>query len=267
MEAYGVAVMRNLPDAHPIHKLLRRHFRYTMSINTAARTTLINDGGPIDMSHSVTGKGKWELIERYNRGYSVHLTNIKRSIKERGVEDVPGYYYRDDGIKIWDAIEVYVSEIINLFYSSDEDVKNDPELQNWAYEVHNTAFPAFQGNDAGRGFPDKFMSRSELIEYCTLIIFTGSAQHAAVNFGQFDIYGYGPNSPLAIRQPPPKNKGTVDYALLLKYLPDIFSTILTTALVSALVQYSPDEVSSLYQQILVAICLDISWWLSSILVR
>ena len=48
MEAYAVATMRTLPDAHPINKLLRPHFRYTMAINSRARATLINDGGIID---------------------------------------------------------------------------------------------------------------------------------------------------------------------------------------------------------------------------
>ena len=48
MEAYAVATMRNLPDPHPVYKLLRQHFRYTMAINTSARASLINNGGIID---------------------------------------------------------------------------------------------------------------------------------------------------------------------------------------------------------------------------
>ena len=246
MEAYCVAVMRTLPDPHPVHRLLRPHFRYTLNINSGARAQLLNEGGVIDQSFSIGGAGKGEFIKRYGRMFNVHVNNIKRSVKERGVDDpnvLPGYYYRDDGLKIWNAIEAYVKDIIDMFYSNDADVKGDPELQNWAKEVHYKAFPAFGDNPAGHGFPESINTKDELIEYCTLIIFNGSAQHAAVNFGQFDLYGYIPNSPTAVRQPPPNKKGTVSYTHLLNSLPDTSSIIKNIAFIVSLVQYSPNEVS------------------------
>ena len=246
MEAYGVAVMRNLPDPHPVHRLLRRHIRYTMAINSAARRSLINDEGIIDNIFSIGGEGKNELVRRSNSLYRVQWNHIKKSVKERGVDnpdELPGYHYRDDGIKVWDAIESYTRDIINIFYESNTDVKDDPELQEWAEDVHNVAFPAFKDAPTGRGFPSTIETKEELIDVCTLIIFTASAQHAAVNFGQFDVYGYVPNSPVAVRQPSPKSKGTVDYGVILNSLPDMFTTFLSVTTAYALVQYSPDEVS------------------------
>ena len=38
-----------------------------------------------------------------------------------------------------------------------------------------------------------FQIKEDLVDYCTPIIFTGSAQLAAINFGQFKIYAYVPN--------------------------------------------------------------------------
>ena len=72
-------------------------------------------------------------------------------------------------------------------------------MQSWANEVHFHAFPGHNGAPDGHGFPDKMESREDLVLYCTLIMFTGFAQHAAVNFGQFDIYGFVPNAPFALR--------------------------------------------------------------------
>ena len=238
--------MRTLPDCHPVFKLLRPHFRYTMAINSAGRKQLMNEGGHVDKGFAIGGAGRVEFFKRCGRHFNVHLNNIKRSVKERGVDnpnELPGYYYRDDGLKIWNAIETYVKDILDIFYTSDADVKEDPELQNWAKEVHYEAFPAYEDNPVGRGFPESMNTKDELIEYCTLIMFNGSAQHAAVNFSQFDIYGYVPNSPTALRQPPPTKKGTVTHAHLLNSLPDTFTTFLTVAVTSGLVQYSPDEVS------------------------
>ena len=246
-----MATMRTLPDAHPVYKLLRPSFHYTMAINTKAREALINDGGIIDFLFSIGGddanSGKNEVLRRTNRIYNVHWSNIKRNIAERGVGDadkLPNYFYRDDGVRLWDAIEAYAKSIIDLFYSEDKDVAEDIELKNWTWEVHNNAFPAYGDNPAGRGFPLQMTSKAELLEYCTLIMFTGSVQHSAVNFGQFQIYGYVPNSPMNLRIPLPNKKGVLTTDDLLQALPSALSTVLSSTVTYTLSQFSPEEVSS-----------------------
>ena len=251
LEAYAVATMRNLPDAHPLYRLLQPHFRYTIGINTAARLKLVNTGGLVDQSFSIGGRGREIFFQRSSKAYDVQLGNIKKSVNDRGVDErdvdgknlLPNYHYRDDGIKLWDAMESYVREIIGIFYKSDVDVQEDTELQSWANEVHFHAFPGYDGAPDGHGFPEKIESRDELILYCTLIMFNGSAQHAAVNFGQFDIYGFVPNAPFALRKPPPSEKGVTTYAHILESLPTIHTSGISIGLVYALSQYSPDEVS------------------------
>ena len=243
-----MATMRNLPDAHPLYKLLQPHFRYTIGINSAARRVLISDGGVIDQTFSIGGKGKEMLMHRASMVYDVQGANIKENVKKRGVDDpilLPNYHFRDDGLLIWNAIESYVTEIIGIFYKSDDDVKEDTEVQSWANDVHFHAFPGYDGASDGHGFPENIQSREDLIRYCTLIMFTGSAQHAAVNFGQFDIYGFAPNAPFTLRKPPPAKKGVNTFATILDSLPTIFNSGLSSGLVFGLVQFSPDEVSIL----------------------
>lgn len=241
-----MATMRNLPDPHPIFKLLRPHFRYTMAINSRARATLINDGGIIDNLFAIGGPGKNELVKRFSALYSVHWTNIVKNVKQRGVDSpdkLPGYYYRDDGIKIWKAIEKFVGQFIDNFYESDEEVKTDTELQNWAEEIHTTAFPGYFGAEDGHGFPKQISSKQELTEHCTLIIFTGSAQHASINFGQYDIYGFVPNAPTTLRHTPPTRKGVADYVHLLHTLPNKHDAAKQIFVSHLLSRYSRDEVS------------------------
>ena len=239
-----MGVMRNLPDAHPVYKLLRPHFRYTMAINAQARESLINDGGIIDQQFAIGGEGRREFMRRAGRDYSIHWANIVRSANERKVDDaklLPGYYYRDDGLNIWNAISLFVNRIINEFYSSDADVISDIELQNFAEDLHVNGFPA-NGGEQGHGFPKKIKSTAELVELCTLIMFTGSAQHSCVNFGQYDMYSYVPNATSGMRLPLPAQKGNADAATLVQILPDKKATSSVIGMVYMLSQYSKDEV-------------------------
>ena len=245
-----MATMRNLPDPHPILKLLRPHFRYTMAINTAARATLINDGGILDQLFAIGGAGKVKLLQRVSSRYRVQSTNIIQHVKKHDVDDpdkLPGYYYRDDGIKIWNVMNKFVEGMVDEFYSTDEEVENDTEIQNWAEDVYTNAFPGCLGAEesGSHGFPKVITTKEDLTEYCTLIMFTGSAQHASVNFGQYDMYGFVPNAPATLRLPPLSKKGEANYTTLLRTLPDKADTTLQIAVVHLLSQYSQDEVSIL----------------------
>ena len=61
--------------------------------------------------------------------------NFPRNINARDVHDIPGYYFRDDGLKIWTAIRNYVENVTNIFYKDDHEIIEDGELQNWSSEL------------------------------------------------------------------------------------------------------------------------------------
>ena len=250
METFGVAVMRNLPDAHPIFKLLKPHLRYTMAINDVARKSLTSVGGLMDQIFSISGEGRSELMRRSSVIYNIHWANMKRNPKERGVDDpnlLPGYYYRDDGLKIWQAVEDFVTGVINIFYPSDQHVKSDTELQSWACELYTEGFPGYYGAEQGHGFPKIIESKTQLIELCTLIIFTGSTHHGSVNYGMYDTYCFTPFAPAGMRLPPPTLKGMASLQTLLDALPDKDTACTMNATGYLLSQYSSDEVSCVLQ--------------------
>ena len=51
--------------------------------------------------------------------------NLPEVLKKRGVDDpkkLPNFHYREDGLKLWAAIEAFVKEIMSVYYHSDDDV-------------------------------------------------------------------------------------------------------------------------------------------------
>uniref|UniRef100_A0A3Q2Q2S6 Lipoxygenase domain-containing protein n=1 Tax=Fundulus heteroclitus TaxID=8078 RepID=A0A3Q2Q2S6_FUNHE len=75
-----------------------------------------------------------------------------------------------------------------------------------------------------------------------MVIFTGSAQHAAVNSGQFDYGGWMPNMATSLQLPPPTKKGEATEETMLKTLPDVNITVQGMAIFWLLSQQSSDFV-------------------------
>ncbi|XP_030343676.1 arachidonate 5-lipoxygenase isoform X4 [Strigops habroptila] len=84
-------------------------------------------------------------------------------------------------------------------------------------------------------------TREKLAEYLTVIIFTTSAQHAGVNFGQYDWCSWIPNAPPTMRCPPPTEKGTVTIEQIVESLPDRGRSCWHLGAVWALSQFQDSE--------------------------
>ena len=58
-----------------------------------------------------------------------------------------------------------------------------------------------------QGMPNdgSFRKMDDIVLVCSAIIFTCSAQHATLNFGQYEIFSYIPNYPSLLKGQPPIN--------------------------------------------------------------
>ncbi|XP_022288265.1 polyunsaturated fatty acid 5-lipoxygenase-like [Crassostrea virginica] len=230
MEGVCVAFHRNLSQSHPLFKLLAPHFLYLIAINTRGLELLVAPNGWVDKTMNIGIKGMFDLIARgLNRWrMDVHGT-LPEDLKRRGVyclngKVLPGYYYRDDALLLYDAIKTYVTKYVNLYYDSQEKIENDWEIQNFGREL------TLSREEGGCGllgvpFEDKFDKPEQLIMVFTSIIYTCSVAHASTNFPQYDEYAFPPNYPASMNGSPPKDKKPLTEEDILATLPDKKTTL------------------------------------------
>ncbi|XP_061765252.1 hydroperoxide isomerase ALOXE3-like [Nerophis ophidion] len=238
-EVFAVSLLRNLPMVHPLYKLLIPHTRYTLQINELARDRLI---GPTGVFTLIAASGRDTLSRILARSLSaITYTSlcIPDDIAERDMQDVPNYYYRDDGLKIWNIMYKFVQGLLEYYYKSDDDVLKDSELQTWIGDIFEHGFLS----QPQTGIPQSFTTVPEMIKFVTMVMFTSSCQHAAVNSGQYDYGGWMPNSPLTLQRPPPTKKGTTTEATMLATLPPISVTAQGMATLWLLSRQSSDFVA------------------------
>jgi hypothetical protein len=198
-EPFVIAAERNLAHVHPLWKLIKRHTRYTLAINTKARNGLINAGGIFDEFISCGGGGHMKLCgEEYSTWNLLH-NNLRKNLEARGCLDedaLPYYPYRDDGLLVWDAMEAYVREVVCMHYKDDADIQVDKELAAFAQDIakHGHTEPQFD--------PAWLRTREGTIEVFTILIWTVSCQHSSVNFGQYKYLGFPLNAPMSLYKDP-----------------------------------------------------------------
>ena len=61
-------------------------------------------------------------------------------LRRRDVMELPNYHHRDDALKVWDATYDYISDMVDLFYFSEQDVNDDYELQDWVSDTFTNGF-------------------------------------------------------------------------------------------------------------------------------
>ncbi|GAB2293257.1 hypothetical protein Dimus_027462 [Dionaea muscipula] len=255
LEPFILAAHRHLSAMHPIYKLLDPHMRYTLQINCLARQSLINGDGVIESSFT-PGRYSMDISAAAYKNWRFDLEGLPSDLIRRGMATadptqphgiklvLEDYPYASDGLLIWDAIEKWVKDYVNRYYPDSSLITCDNELRGWYYEAVNVGHEDLR--DAS--WWPKLKTPEDLTKILTTFIWLASAQHAALNFGQYPYGGYIPNRPVLLRRLIPEVNDP-EYANFLRdpqkfYLsamPSVLQTSKFIAVIDTLSTHSPDE--------------------------
>ena len=217
MEAIIMASRRQLYKSHPLAVLLNPHLQHTLNVNHQRTFLRDQKGRPGRYGELFAGDydATTQCMANGMTSFNFKASAFPNDIAKREVDNPDLFYpFRDDGMLLWNAIQGFVKEYVDVCYQSDADVTRDYEIQAWAHDI--------SAQDRGRipGFPARFESRQELAETVGHIIFLCTAFHSCIHFNQYKYPGFVPNMPHSAYAPPPSGKNTeIEAAALLKFQP------------------------------------------------
>eukprot|EP01116_Phalansterium_solitarium_P010465 TRINITY_DN2526_c0_g1_i5.p1 TRINITY_DN2526_c0_g1~~TRINITY_DN2526_c0_g1_i5.p1 ORF type:complete len:1551 (-),score=496.26 TRINITY_DN2526_c0_g1_i5:713-5365(-) len=245
LEPLIVAFHRQLSTSHPVYRLVDPHMHQTLAINDFGRSTMIAEGGLWDKLFGPGMNGGFELMQAAYRVYNHSARSFPVELQLRGFgpvdqpgsasDPLPGYHYRDDGFKLWNAIRDYVSEVL----SSPDIYGGTPQQSAWKIAADAQLAALWRElSDPARvfvpGLPS-LGSLEDLVDFVSTFIFTATVHHGAVSQGQYDYCAFAPNRPLLMTKPMPHRREDVTEAYIMSALPNeaqAKETLLTMHLLS-----------------------------------
>ncbi|KAK0707938.1 lipoxygenase [Lasiosphaeris hirsuta] len=202
-EALIVATHRTFSMNHIIFKLLQPHWFKTLSLNAAARATLVPQ-----VIKDLVGV-KPDYLFQYLRSefdeYDYVGSYVPNDLERRGfpntVEGLADQRYRDyayakDVLPMWYCIRRYVKAVISTRYTTDKDVQADEAILRWSQEVqtsgHIKTFPTIT-------------TLEQLYDALTMSIHIAAPFHSAVNYLQNFYHAFVIAKPPSLCTPLPNS--------------------------------------------------------------
>lgn len=198
-EVIIVATNRNMDSRHPVFRLLEPHWLKTLSVNAAARSSLI----PNVIFDLVGFKAKEAVnfVKHAFRSFDFVGQYVPNDLANRGFpldeldnEKFRNYVYARNMILMWRVVRDFVASMLALDYSSDASVAADGQIKSWYKEIQTVGqLPTFP----------TITTRDELIDAVTMCIHVASPQHTAVNYLQNFYMAFVIAKPPALCYAPP----------------------------------------------------------------
>ncbi|GAB0496512.1 hypothetical protein MMPV_007824 [Pyropia vietnamensis] len=208
----GVTARRLSAAHHPLWRLLMPHGDGTPFINNLTPHTLLKPSGDVHLLLPTSRESQVAYVGGVVTGARFNDRFPRNELAARGLLDEAAlhYPYREDVLAHYDALEEFVAAVLGEYYTCDADVADDEELAAWAADMSAPSPDGAGLRGFGEPLPDgtiaegTIQSVGYLVSAVTLLIWTASAQHAAVNFPQADLMASAAAFPLAVRSGAPR---------------------------------------------------------------
>jgi len=240
LETTIIASHRALRKQHLVMRLLQQHFNGTMAINNFGRMTLVSDVNPfVDTFQTIGAAGANELMARqFQSERYTYMETVPNQLARRGFKvpspeqdtdfaadkELSDFLYRDYAVPLWYRYRKYVLSVLETedrFAAAKSEaeksaaVKADPEIAAWMHELFDASAGALPLRN--RVSPDA--SYTDFVDFLTQLIFQASAQHASVNFPQYNYLAFQPGRPLGLSLAMPLNTSTLSESAIVHSLP------------------------------------------------
>ncbi|KAH6884010.1 lipoxygenase [Thelonectria olida] len=184
-EALIVATHRTIPMDHIVYKLLEPHWYKTLSLNAAARSTLV----PQIIKDLVGLKPDYlyQFVRYEFENFDYVRSYVPNDLEQRGFPNTAqglsdkkykNYAYAKNMVSMWHCIREYVMSRLLMYYdkdTADKMVQEDQYVKDWCKEV--------QTNGWIKSFPT-IQTLDELCDAVTMSIHIAAPFHTAVNYLQ-----------------------------------------------------------------------------------
>ncbi|KAJ4480259.1 lipoxygenase [Lentinula aciculospora] len=203
-EVIIVAAYRCFGPNHIIFRLLEPHWSTTLSLNKAARETLVPK--IIIPMIGLSATQTYDFLKAAYKRFDWTGLYIPNDLRGRGFPieslDEPKYHnytYARDISQMWNIIRKFVGTVLAKEYvGGDREVLSDGSIADFCDEV--------RAHDGGQltSFPE-IKTLDELIDFVTMCIHIAAPQHTAVNCLQQYYQTFVPNKPSALHSPLPES--------------------------------------------------------------
>ncbi|PQE14045.1 lipoxygenase 1 protein [Rutstroemia sp. NJR-2017a BBW] len=205
-EATIVAAFRSFPSSHIVYRILEPHWLKTLSLNAAARATLVPD--VVNRINGFTAKQTYQYLLSSYKNFNWTENYIPTSLEKRGFPLAAlssktearfhNYTYGKNMIIMWPILLEFVTSMLKTFYNTDSDVAKDTAVASWCKEMRSPTggqMPTFP----------TIATLDDLANAITMCIHIASPQHNAINYPQNYYMSFIPNKPPSLATPLPSS--------------------------------------------------------------